>query len=506
MDANSDTLSKQREVIRRLWLLLDHYYDQGESYSSPNAAATLETLRKELATFVWLIIPRPSKHWSRGDLVPKFRFELISESTKLFKNLMWVATNRELLRTFCDEFWRLSNRYRDECLSDRDGGALRLEYDTIVNTASWMLVKQIVPTDSTWTASRFLTQYDESKSHSCTSNYPLAYHEHRAHCKILIEMFEAIHGSSRAVNVDWDKRLCKFLASAGYSRWNEERMRLVESCYAEGFVFEHIRDYFKHNDEDCLPCRKTLTFLRLAFFEHSKTRLTNICHLYAQTPEDLSVEIRGIQARRIVLLSMCKLSVFKPDLVFDLFLPKMIDLLDELQNAYELRANQNYSYKDEEKFLLPTCTELAFATPFDDSTNSAYICELRFFRDTMEYLRRNETLLFKKAVWKTNKERRERLDFYLEKHDKFDRCCAPVEVDRREMIFQCIDHRIAKSSGLESCPLLDRKPFMTIDHRISLVLSWLVELSNEYGIHYYMIIILILHVLFLDYMYSLSRD
>lgn len=170
----------------------------------------------------------------------------------------------------------------------------------------------------------------------------------------------------------------------------------------------------------------------------------------------------GIHERKIRLLSLCKLLIFRhrePDAKFSK-LSKMIKLLVDLEKAYELRQVKEDSRQEGRKHsiaspdLLPTCLELAFPTPIDDVANPEYICEFAYFRDTIDFLRRKCPDTVRESISRLDSNSRERLLYYLEEYDKFSVCCSSFNVDR--VRFRCIDHRVGIVAPAV-CPLLNRR-------------------------------------------------
>lgn len=174
----------------------------------------------------------------------------------------------------------------------------------------------------------------------------------------------------------------------------------------------------------------------------------------------------GIHGKKILLLSVCKWLIFthrEPIKKFCL-LDKLIELLIDLERAYELRrANESSrrkrrKYSSELQVLFPTCLELAFPTPIDDVDDPEYICEFAYFRDTIDFLKRKCPGKLRQLTAELKVTSLERLLYYRLEYDKFSVCCSRYDVD--QVKFCCVDH----AYGIEKtelkivavCPLLNR--------------------------------------------------
>lgn len=420
-----------------------------------------EDLREQLFDFAWLITPRVDYYSNE--------FDLISEGQRLYEYLKSIVPRRRLFKTLCEAFWGIYWDYVDKIhafLTSPEMAdyfiSLADQYDLVLGKASIMLARQFDEAELDGLI-MLVTGDDPQNSgrHNCIrrtrSSYPEA--DYNANCDLIIEIFDFLNYTAQMTTPNRFKLLFTLLHHVGFLEWTGERMQAMESCFILAITKDIKLDENYQREsrfERCSACRRALAPTRLAYFDRSQENLARLCE--QPRLSELSDKFRGIQSRRMALFSMCKLSIFKPEQVFAKCLPKMIDLLDELQFAYELRASQEYLSSHAYEFLLPTCTELTFPSPFDDPSSPLYICEFVYFKDTLRYLQRREAQVYRETFSKLDGKRQVQLHFYSEFYENFGMCCATTSFDRRQIQFQCINHKIMGDSDRYICPLLKRDP------------------------------------------------
>lgn len=284
------------------------------------------------------------------------------------------------------------------------------------------------------------------------------------YCRLLL----GLHGRIQAPQtIDVHLHVAKyhFLLFATSQSWNSkpfmaERFKLFETvlirAYIETLGKGRREPFVAYFLEKMLSEKRhsiDQTVFKLLNFVKSNADWDEICsHHMTRFKVDagsLFNGIVGIQSRRLLLMSLCRLLTRKL-LPLATLLPVMIEEMDKLQFAYELRQKQSYTEKN--YHLLPTCLEIAFRTPFDNSKSRIYVCEFKYLKTTLQRCGREVSNL---PDISRNEIFKKRVEYFQHNYDKFAMCCS--QIDPAKDLFACVGHSGYEKETYTICPLLNRE-------------------------------------------------